>query len=259
MDTPNYWWAAGGIETAENTSPATLARTQRAALFASVTAISLAGWAYLLASSGHVHHQLSLSSSATTLVMWMAMTVAMMSPTTLHWLFPYAGLVNRDNPRQTTRAVTAFLTGYFAVWLGYCIVGAALQLALQQAGLVDHAGKLPPAAGGAVLTAAGIVWFLPFRRKCLQHCRNPITHFLGHWNNGPHNGFRVGLAHGAWCVGCCGALMLTGLAMGTMNLLWMVFLTVMVCLEKLVPRGDRIAAIFAIALIAWGVAVAFRG
>jgi predicted metal-binding membrane protein len=113
--------------------------------------------------------------------MWLAMTVAMMTPTTLNWLFTYAALVGRSEPRRTFRSVGAFAAGYFLVWLGYSIVGAVLQIALQHAGFLDHSGKLPTSAAGIVLMGAGVVYFTPLSRNCLKHCRNPLTYFLAHW------------------------------------------------------------------------------
>jgi predicted metal-binding membrane protein len=185
-------------------------------------------------------------------VMWQAMTVAMMTPTTLNWLFAFAALSGHSEPRRMYRAVGAFAAGYFFVWLGYSVIGAVLQLALQHSGLLDHGGKLPTSAAGIVLIAAGVVYFTPLSRSCLKHCRNPLTYFLSHWDNGSHGGFRFGVVHGAYCVGCCWALMFTGFAMGVMNMMWMALLTVIVCVEKLAPRGDRIAGVAAIGLIVWG-------
>jgi len=77
-----------------------------------------------------------------------------------------------------------------------------------------------------------LLYFTPFHRACLSHCRNPLTYFLARWNNGPRRGFVFGLTHEltAWAV--------VGrddnrLRVGVMNILWMVFLTLLVCLEKL--------------------------
>jgi predicted metal-binding membrane protein len=187
--------------------------------------------------------------------MWLAMTVAMMTPTTMNWLFAFTDLASRSDPRRTFRAVGAFVAGYFFVWLGYSILAAVLQIRLQHANFLDRSGKLPSSAAGVVLMGAGIVYFTPLSRACLRHCRNPLTYFLAHWDNGPHGGFRFGVAHGAYCVGCCWSLMLTGFAMGVMNIVWMGFLTILVCVEKLATRGDRIAGVVATALIVWGAAL----
>jgi len=93
----------------------------------------------------------------------------------------------------------------------------------------------------------------------LSHCRNPLSYFLARWENGPRGGFRFGLTHGAYCVGCCWAVMATGFAMGVMNMLWMALLTVLMCVEKLAPHGDRIGAAAAVGLMVWGVVLLVFG
>jgi predicted metal-binding membrane protein len=242
-----------------------LVRTHRAVLLSSALAVTLAGWVWLMRMPAHhlhsalmlphASHQPGIGPFVSTVVMWQAMTVAMMTPTTLNWLFAFAALVGDGEPRRTFRAVGAFAAGYFFVWLGYSILGAAFQTALQHAGFLDHSGKLPSSAAGAVLIGAGIVFFTPLSRACLRHCRNPLTYFLARWDRGPRGDFRFGIAHGFYCVGCCWALMLTGFAMGVMNMVWMGFLTILICVEKLAPRGDRIAGAAAVALIVWGAAL----
>jgi predicted metal-binding membrane protein len=246
-------------------APATLARTHRAVLLASAMTVTLTAWVWLTRGSAHhlssallmphCNHQPALGTFVSTVVMWQAMSVAMMTPTTLNWLFAFAALARRSDPRRTFRAVGAFAAGYFFVWLGYSNLGAVLQITLQYANFLERSGKLPSTAAGVVLMGAGVVYFTPLSRACLRHCRNPLTYFLAHWDNGPHGGFRFGVAHGAYCVGCCCALMLTGFAMGVMNIVWMGFLTILVCVEKLAPRGDRIAGVAATALIVWGAAL----
>jgi predicted metal-binding membrane protein len=187
--------------------------------------------------------------------MWQAMSVAMMGPTTLNWLYAYAALTSRDSMAGVFTAVSTFLAGYFSVWLAYSAAAAAIQIALERAGSLDGEGKLPHAIAGLVLIGAGIAYFTPLSRACLRHCRNPITYFAAHWNNGPRSGFRFGAAHAVYCVGCCWLLMLTGFAMGVMNMAWMGLLTIVVAVEKLAPRGERIAAVAAAGLILWGAAL----
>ena len=136
--------------------------------------------------------------------------------------------------------------------MAYSVAGAALQLALQRAGFLDRGGRMPSTGAGLVLIAAGAAYFTPLSRACLKHCRNPLTYFLSRWDKGPRGGFRFGAAHGAYCVGCCWALMLTGFAMGVMNPVWMGFLTLLVCVEKLAPRGDRITGATSAAMVLWG-------
>jgi predicted metal-binding membrane protein len=219
-----------------------LARVQQALLLASVATVTVTAWVWLMRGQ-HAWH----AGFGSAVTMWLAMTLAMMTPAALGWLFAFASLV------RAAGAVCAFAAGYFAVWLGYSAVGAGLQWGLR--GILHDGGRLPPMAAGLVLIGAGAVHFTPLSRSCLQHCRNPLTYFLAKWDNGPPGGFRIGLMHGAYCVGCCWALMLTGFAMGLMNFVWMAVLTVLVCLEKLLPGGDRVAEIAAVGLMVWGLGI----
>ncbi len=195
-----------------------LARAQQAVLLASAATVTGTVW-LLLIQGHHFWH----AGFVPAVVMWLAMTLAMMTPAALGWLFAFASLV------RTAAAVCAFAAGYVAVWVGYSAVGAGLQWGLR--GILRDGGRLPPVAAGLVLIGAGVVHFTPLSRSCVKHCRNPLTYFLAKWENGPQSGFRIGLMHGAYCVGCCWALMLTGFAMGLMNFVWMAVLTVLVCVE----------------------------
>jgi predicted metal-binding membrane protein len=49
--------------------------------------------------------------------------------------------------------------------------------------------------------------------------------------------------HGAYCVGCCWALMCVLFVVGVMNLAWVAALTVFVLLEKSGPAGGTLARI----------------
>ena len=226
-----------------------LARTHRALLLAAALTVTLTAWWWLYRSPHHPG-----ASFLSALLMWQAMTAAMMTPTTLNWLFAFAAFA-RSGGRSVSVAVSEFAAGYFAVWLGFSLAAAALQIALQRAGLLAMHGGAPSPAAGAILIAAGLLHLTPLSRSCLKHCRNPLTYFLSRWNNRPARGFRVGMVHGAYCVGCCWALMLTGFAVGVMNLLWMAALTLAMCIEKLTPAGDRAAWLFSLALILAGAAL----
>ncbi len=221
-------------------------------LAGAAAAVTLAAWLWLARMPGHAmmcpaHSALDARGFLISVAMWQAMMIAMMTPTVMRWLFAFASL-----GKPGGGGALSFGAGYFVVWLGYSVVAAALQMALQQTGFLEMSGKLPARAAGAVLIAAGVLHFTPLTRACLKHCRNPLTYFLARWKNGPPGGFRVGLTHGGYCVGCCWALMLTGFAMGVMNLAWMAALTVLMCVEKLAPGGERIGAAAAVGMAVWG-------
>ena len=69
----------------------------------------------------------------------------------------------------------------------------------------------------------------------------------------------MGVAHGAFCVGCCWMLMLMLFVVGVMNLAWIAALTLLVAAEKLLPRGAVVARIGGAAFIAWGAATLALG
>ena len=50
----------------------------------------------------------------------------------------------------------------------------------------------------------------------------------------------MGSRNGAWCVGCCWALMASLFALGIMSLVWMAFVAAWLAVEKLV-RWQRVA------------------
>jgi predicted metal-binding membrane protein len=68
----------------------------------------------------------------------------------------------------------------------------------------------------------------------------------------------MGLAHGAYCVGCCVALMLLFVG-GVMNLIWITGLSVLVGLEKLMPHAERLRVLLGILLVIAGAALIAAG
>jgi predicted metal-binding membrane protein len=248
---------------------AALARAPRRVLIASAGVVTLAAWLWVVRGPvphhvhlaflpAHRHHPFDFWAFVFVVAMWQAMMVAMMTPAVVEWLLTFAALTGRERgARRASGPVAAFAAGYFVIWLGYSLLAAILQTAVERAGFLEVHGRLPAQAGGAVLIGAGLLYFTPFNRACLSHCRNPLTYFLTKWKNGPRGGFRMGLMHGAYCVGCCWALMITGFAMGVMNVLWMVFLTLLISVEKLAPGGNRIGAAAAVGMTIWGLVLLF--
>ena len=110
-------------------------------------------------------------------------------------------------------------------------------------------------AGGALLLA-GVYELTPLKDVCLRHCRSPLHFLLHDWREGRVGAFRMGLEHGAFCIGCCWGLMLALFALGVMSLFWMAVVAAVIFVEKLAPQGERLVRFFALALIALGIWVA---
>jgi predicted metal-binding membrane protein len=120
---------------------------------------------------------------------------------------------------------------------------------------------ISPVLGGAVLVAAGLYQWTPLKRACLSFCRSPFAFIVGHWRPGTGGAFRMGVEHGAFCVGCCWVLMALLFVGGVMNLLWVAAITLAVLVEKLAPRGVWTARAIGTALLlagAWVMAAGVR-
>jgi len=90
---------------------------------------------------------------------------------------------------------------------------------------------------GSILLAAGLYQLTPVKQTCLSRCRSPITFLTAYWQPGLAGAFRMGLVHGAYCLGCCWFLMTLLFVGGVMNPFWIGALALYVLLEKLAPGG----------------------
>jgi predicted metal-binding membrane protein len=99
---------------------------------------------------------------------------------------------------------------------------------------------------GGVLTIAALYELTPLKDVCLDKCRSPLGFLLGTWRDGQRGALEMGARHGAWCLGCCWALMAALFALGVMSLVWMALVAAMITLEKTLPWRR---------LVRWGTAV----
>jgi predicted metal-binding membrane protein len=104
--------------------------------------------------------------------------------------------------------------------------------------------------------AAGLYQLTPLKRVCLRHCRGPVHFVLHGWRDGRIGALRMGVEHGAFCIGCCWGLMLALFALGVMSLVWMGVIAAIIFAEKLLPAGETFSRVFAVALVAGGIWVA---
>jgi predicted metal-binding membrane protein len=196
---------------------------------------------------------LTAAAFAILVATWMGMMTGMMAPVAWPWVVALRGILLPDAGALARLGATlSFASGYLTAWLVYAIAAAGLQLMLEVAGVLDQYSGMPGTGGAAILIGAGVFQLTPLKRACLAHCRNPLSFLLTRWRTGPPSGYRVGIAHGVYCVSCCWALMGTMLAVGMTNLVWMAALTAAVVVEQAVPRGDRIRVPMGLALIAAG-------
>lgn len=186
---------------------------------------------------------------------WVTMMAAMMLPSAAPMVRLYAR-VSRDHGGGAA-ATLAFVGSYLAVWTTVGLVAYVayrVVVSIESGALAwDQAG--PYVAGGAV-AAAGLYELTPLKSVCLRHCRTPIHFLLGRWQRGLLGAARMGAAHGTYCVGCCVGLMLLLFAVGVMSLFWMILIATVILAEKLLPGGERLSRVLAVAFLALGLWIA---
>jgi predicted metal-binding membrane protein len=201
-----------------------------------------------------------LGDLGTTAVMWGVMMVAMMLPSATPFLVLFARSQRpRMGPAEGSLRTGLLAAGYLVVWLGWSGFAAALQWVLHASLLLSpHVALTSALAGGALLVLTGLYQMSRWKYACLTRCQSPLGFMLTHWREGRSGALRMGSAHGAYCVGCCWALMALLFVGGVMNLNWIAALAVLVLLEKVVP-GRWVSYASGGALVAWGLYVLHAG
>jgi predicted metal-binding membrane protein len=193
--------------------------------------------------------------------MWAVMMVGMMLPAAAPMILFFATFARRSREQgHRVAPVGIFVAGYLAVWSAFALVATTLQWGLDRAALLSsQMAAISPILGGAILIAAALYQWTPLKDACLGLCRSPVAFIIGRWRAGTGGAFRMGVEHGAFCVGCCWALMALLFVGGVMNLLWVAAITLAVLAEKLVPRGRWIAKALGAALVLGGIWVVVAG
>ncbi len=174
----------------------------------------------------------SLGALGWFLGVWVVMMAAMMFPS----VAPTVALYARMTRKRAPLLPLLFTAGYLLVWIGAGVVafliGAAVARVSGDVFAWDRAGRW---VAGATLLVAAVYELTPLKDVCLGKCRSPLGFLLGSWRDGPSGAVRMGARHGAWCVGCCWALMASLFALGVMSVAWMAFVAALIAVEKTVP------------------------
>ncbi len=183
------------------------------------------------------------------LVAWVAMMAAMMFPA----ISPVVRLYALAATRGRVAPLPFFVAAYLVIWGLMGVPSYFVWRVLDEplANGTSWAGRL---AAIVLLAAAG--WQLTsLKSVCLRHCRSPLSFFMEHGGNARRRlgAFRMGAAHGLFCLGCCWALMAVLVAMGTMNLAWMAVLAGLIFFEKNAAWGERLATVGAGAFAVLGI------
>ena len=213
-----------------------------------------------MAASGMADAGWSLDGLAAFVAAWAVMMAAMMFPAAAPMLLLFRRVYAQRKAAGTAVVPTwVFAAGYLLVWTAVgALTWMLVRLGSGLAGRLGSAerGGWAPLALGAVLVVAGLYQLTPLKRVCLDHCRSPLGFVMTHWREGRLGALRMGVVHGAYCLGCCWALFAVLVAAGVMSLAWMLLLTLVVFAEKVLPVGRWASRAVGAAFLALGVLVA---
>ena len=215
-------------------APALMAARSRLALVVLLFALAAVGWWATAARMQGMDDGpwTALGAIGWFLGVWVVMMAAMMFPS----LAPTVALYSRMTKQRSPVSPLLFTAGYLVTWG----TAGALAFGIARAGdriagdvlAWERAGRWVAAA---TLLGAAIYELTPLKDLCLAKCRSPLGFLLGAWRDGPAGALRMGAKHGAWCVGCCWALMASLFALGVMSIAWMAFVAALIAAEKTLP------------------------
>jgi predicted metal-binding membrane protein len=220
-------------------------------------ALAAAGWAYVAyqaASMGSMGSAMGgmavggIGGIVLFLSAWAVMMVAMMVPATLPLILLYRIISrNRLSPANARVGMVALFAGYIALWAtaGLPVYAYAL--------FAEGAGSLATVLPALLLVVGGIYQFTPLKRSCHARCSSPLFFLMQKWRPGATGALRLGVLHGVDCLGCCAGLMVGLVALGMMNLAWMLTAAVIIFAEKTIPNSHRIARPLGIVMVVGGV------
>ena len=253
------------MEAARWSARAAASRIERTqlALLGVLLALAVVAWLVTQARMAGMESMpgMSLGGLGFFVTVWVVMMAAMMFPSVAPTVLMYDRL--RDGHRARGKgaapdATALFVAGYLLVWTAAGLAAYALFELVRAIDPVflawDEAGRY---VTGGVIVAAAVYQVTPLKQACLAKCRSPMMFLAERWRNGRAGAVELGVRHGAWCLGCCWALMAALFAVGIMSLGWMALVAAFIAAEKLLPwpTGARLAV--ALSLLALGLGVAF--
>jgi predicted metal-binding membrane protein len=253
---------------------AAVPRRDRYLISICLAAITALSWAYLVHLTRHpssadeyarmmaemgmaVDRPWTMVDAFFTFAMWTVMMVGMMLPSAAPAVLIFAR-VARSGPEPDRPVLRAYLfaAGYLVTWAAFSAVATALQSVLARAAWVTPMMETAsPWLAAGILFVAGAYQWSAAKRNCLGRCRSPAAYITEHWRRGAWGALRLGAAHGAYCVGCCWALMGLLFAGGVMSLPWIAGLSLFVLFEKLGPASVWVDRVTGAALVLAGLAL----
>ena len=243
-------------------APSRLERAQFA-LLGALLALAVVAWLVTQERMGGMESMpgMGLGGLGFYVTVWVVMMAAMMFPSVAPTVLMYDRLREGHRARGKGAAADAtalFVAGYLLVWTAAGLAAYALfelVRAIDPAFLAwDEAGRY---VAGGVIAVAAVYQVTPLKQACLVKCRSPMMFLAERWRHGRAGALELGVRHGAWCLGCCWALMAALFAVGVMSLGWMALMAAFIAAEKLLPWPTGARRAVAVLLLALALGLAF--
>lgn len=200
-----------------------------------------------------------LGSAGMFMLMWLAMMVAMMLPSSLPMILRYYHALRSKNDRGAMVSTSMLVGGYFSVWSA---VGAMIYIAGVMFALATtrwrELSQATPFIIGATVIVAGCMQFMPWTMFGLRRCRGPVSCDISRGHGDPWSAWRLGVGCGVSCVACCSGPTLILLGLGMMNPVVVAAVAAVIAMEKLLPRSEPIVRISGIAALGAGMIIIGR-
>jgi predicted metal-binding membrane protein len=217
-------------------------------------ALAAAAWYLLVVQSTAMGMAMSISIPVY-LGIWVTMLAAMMLPATAPLAVAYGRVAQARGGGRL--AALPFSAGYMLLWTGAGLVPLGVFIWTRGSVAGMTASPLGHLALAGVLALAGLYQLSPLKGACLRACRSPLGFVMHHnFDSGAMGGLLAGASHGAFCLGCCWALMAVLTVAGLMSLPWMAVLAVLILAEKNWRHGLGLSRVAGVGMVLSGILVA---
>jgi predicted metal-binding membrane protein len=243
---------AGGGPAGAGLAPAYAAVRTRLGLVALLFGLAAVGWWWTAGQMRGMDNGpwSDLGTVGWFLSVWVVMMAAMMFPS----VAPTVALYSRMTRQRSPLSPLLFTAGYLVTWSAAGVAAFAIGVSISSGSdgwlAWDHTGRW---VAGVTLVVAAVYELTPLKDVCLGKCRSPLGFLLGSWRDGRTGSLQMGVRHGAWCVGCCWALMASLFALGVMSIPWMALVAGIIAVEKMLPWRRVVTCGTAVVLAALGV------
>ncbi|MGH7081040.1 MAG: DUF2182 domain-containing protein [Acetobacteraceae bacterium] len=236
---------------------------QRNVILGLLLVLAAAAWALLVWQARSAGADMAMSSptmgmrAPLFLAIWIVMMVAMMFPSAAPMILTFHAVQAGKRRRgEAFVATSVFVAAYLLVWaISGAVAYAGAVVAEAIAARTGLSSSTAARIGGALLIAAGLYQLTALKDRCLMRCRTPIGFVMTSWRDGTTGAVRMGMLHGAYCLGCCWLLFVVLFPLGIMNIAAMAIVALAIFAEKTLPWGRPISRAIAAVLIAYGVVV----